>query len=219
MNDVIGVVIIDDDERARAGLESLLVNAAETEVRAVLGSADAPAVIAEAEADLVLIGRIGSDPGLEAISTAALGRPEPLALAAYGGFDTERSRATYLNGVLPPSLADRDFVHAVRLLAGGLRVWATRSSQVTRLAQLTPREQDVLTLLSDGLSNDQIARRLALHVGTVKDHIRAVYAKCEVTNRVEAALFAHGIDTARPAPRKGRVAGGGGSWRVHERSA
>ncbi|WP_432158384.1 response regulator transcription factor [Streptomyces sp. bgisy153] len=219
MKDVIGVVIIDDDERARDELESLLANAAETEVRAVLGGADAPAVIAGAEADLVLIGRIGSDAELEAILTAALARPEPLTLAAYGGFDAERPGATYLNGVLPPLLADRDFVHAVRLLAGGLRVREPRR-QVTRLARLTPREQDVLTLLSDGLSNDQIAHRLALHVGTVKDHIRAIYSKCGVTNRVEAALFAYGIDTARPVvPRRARSWAVAGSWQVHERSA
>ncbi|MFE9253912.1 response regulator transcription factor [Streptomyces sp. NPDC006879] len=219
MADVMGVVIVDDDKWARDKAESLLTNAAETEVRAALCGANAPGAIARAEADLVLIGKIGMDPELEAVFTAALARPKPPALAGYGGFDTERSSATHLNGVLPPSLAGQDFVHAVRLLAGGLRVWATRSGHTARLARLTPREQDVLTLLSDGLSNDQVAHRLGLHVGTVKDHIRAVYAKCGVTNRVEAALFAHGIDTTSPPSRKTR--GLNGHWRqqVHKRSA
>ncbi|MFG3604981.1 response regulator transcription factor [Streptomyces sp. NPDC047928] len=196
-------MIIDDDESARTALAVLLDGAPGTEVRAVLGGTEAPATIVGVDADLALIGRVAEGPGqAEVIFAAALARREPLALAGYGGFDTTGPGAKYLNGVLPPSLTGKDFVHAVHVLAGGLRVWATRPDQAARLAHLTPREREVLTLLSDGLSNDGIAHRLALHVGTVKDHIRAVYTKCGVANRVEAALFAHGLTAPRPGLRR-----------------
>ncbi|NLU68437.1 helix-turn-helix transcriptional regulator [Streptomyces sp. HNM0574] len=61
------------------------------------------------------------------------------------------------------------------------------------LSRLTRRELSVLELLGRGLANREIARSLGLRPTTVKDHIRAVYTKCGVQNRVEAALLAHGI--------------------------
>lgn len=59
---------------------------------------------------------------------------------------------------------------------------------------LSFREREVLVLLGQGLTNQQIGKRLSLSAGTVKSYISAVYAKCGVDNRVQAALFAHGIE-------------------------
>ncbi len=52
----------------------------------------------------------------------------------------------------------------------------------------------MLVLLGQGLTNQQIGKRLGLGAGTVKSYISAVYTKCGVDNRVQAALFAHGIE-------------------------
>lgn len=57
-------------------------------------------------------------------------------------------------------------------------------------AGLTPREQEVLALVSDGLTDDQIAARLVLSVRTVHHHVSAVLAKLEVTSRQDAAAEA-----------------------------
>jgi DNA-binding NarL/FixJ family response regulator len=62
----------------------------------------------------------------------------------------------------------------------------------------------VLALLGEGLSNADIAARLFLSTGTVKDHISAILAKLGTANRVQAAVFAHqagllgGTDQAPP---------------------
>lgn len=55
---------------------------------------------------------------------------------------------------------------------------------------LTSREQEVLRQVVDGLCNKEIANRLDLAVGTVKSHLRAVYAKLDVRSRTHAAAVA-----------------------------
>lgn len=48
---------------------------------------------------------------------------------------------------------------------------------------LTPRQLEVLTLAHNGLSNAQIAARLVIEVGTVKQHLHSVYARLRVSGR------------------------------------
>jgi DNA-binding CsgD family transcriptional regulator len=52
---------------------------------------------------------------------------------------------------------------------------------------VTRREVEVLRLMSEGASNEQIARRLVISVGTVKSHVKRILRKLDVTNRAEAA--------------------------------
>jgi DNA-binding NarL/FixJ family response regulator len=58
------------------------------------------------------------------------------------------------------------------------------------LEQLTDREEDVLKLLASGLSNKDIATKLALSEGTVKNHISAILAKLHANDRTQAVLTA-----------------------------
>lgn len=55
---------------------------------------------------------------------------------------------------------------------------------------LSERESEVLKFLTQGLSNKEIAERLRLSPLTVKRHVENIFKKCQVKNRVEAALFA-----------------------------
>jgi len=61
--------------------------------------------------------------------------------------------------------------------------------------KLTEREVDVLRLVARGFSNADIAARLHLSEGTVRNHVSAVLAKLEVTDRTQAAVIAmqHGL--------------------------
>ncbi|MEI5103274.1 response regulator transcription factor [Streptomyces sp. PmtG] len=114
-----------------------------------------------------------------------------------------------VSGYLPEDADVRALSHAVHTLASGAAVlpaaWiqhtgATVARGETRethgVAPLSLREREVLALVGEGLTNQQIGRRLGLSAGTVKSYISAVYAKCGVDNRVRAALFAHGIDVS-----------------------
>ncbi|MFG2285926.1 response regulator transcription factor [Streptomyces sp. NPDC048595] len=55
---------------------------------------------------------------------------------------------------------------------------------------LTPRELDVLRLISQGLTNRRIARGLGISEKTVKNHLSAIYAKIGAADRTQAAMFA-----------------------------
>ncbi len=70
------------------------------------------------------------------------------------------------------------------------------------LAELTPREREILQHLAQGLTNKAIARALNISHETVKLHVRRVLAKLKLSSRVEAAVFAveHGVSSARRPP-------------------
>lgn len=57
------------------------------------------------------------------------------------------------------------------------------------IADLTPRELDVLNLIGEGLTNQEIADRLVIEVGTVKNHVHNILKKLDVTSREEAASY------------------------------
>ena len=67
---------------------------------------------------------------------------------------------------------------------------AGRAPEGGLVERLSAREREILVLLADGLSNGDIAARLYLGVGTVKDHVSAILTKLEVSGRVQAALAA-----------------------------
>jgi DNA-binding NarL/FixJ family response regulator len=58
-----------------------------------------------------------------------------------------------------------------------------------KLKMLSPREMEVMELISHSMTNEEIADKLFLSPKTVKTHIRNIFAKAEIRNRVEAALL------------------------------
>ncbi len=83
--------------------------------------------------------------------------------------------------------------HAV-LPAGWQRALA--SGGENPLEALSERQRQVLELVSEGCSYQEIAHRLCISLNTVKFHVRSVYARLGVGNRMAAArLFSHGLDT------------------------
>jgi DNA-binding NarL/FixJ family response regulator len=65
------------------------------------------------------------------------------------------------------------------------------------VAGLTPRETEVLALLAEGKSNKEIGRALKLQEITIKLHVRNIFRKLKVRNRVEAANAASGLGFER----------------------
>jgi len=67
-----------------------------------------------------------------------------------------------------------------------------------RLAVLTERELEVLTLIARGRSNGEIARELFLSGATVKTHVNRVFSKLDVRDRVQAVVLAYETGLVRP---------------------
>jgi DNA-binding NarL/FixJ family response regulator len=78
-------------------------------------------------------------------------------------------------------------------LAGRLLVGLRNRGSVAAnpLADLTKREEDILRLVAQGLSNREVGQSLDLQEKTVKHYMTAILQKLHVRNRVEAAMLAH----------------------------
>jgi DNA-binding NarL/FixJ family response regulator len=73
---------------------------------------------------------------------------------------------------------------------------ASSPSDSPRLASLNEREREVLALIAKGMTNSEIARRLHLSEGTVRNYVSAILAKLDVGDRTQAAVLAlrYGLD-------------------------
>lgn len=86
-----------------------------------------------------------------------------------------------------------------RLLQEHLLQISLREREVQRLTKLSSREYQILSLLTDSLSNKLIARQLGLEVPTIKNHVHNIIVKLNVQNRVEAAAMLRGAGEAMAA--------------------
>ena len=59
----------------------------------------------------------------------------------------------------------------------------------TKMEMLSPREMEIMELLSHSMTNEEIAEKLFLSPKTVKTHLRNIFEKADIRNRVEAALL------------------------------
>lgn len=101
--------------------------------------------------------------------------------------------AAGVRGFLPKTVSSRTFAEVVRsVAAGGRYVDPELAAEAISAGDspLSPRESDVLGLARDGAPVDEIARRVSLSPGTVRNHLAAAIAKLGTANRHEAARVA-----------------------------
>jgi two-component system nitrate/nitrite response regulator NarL len=126
------------------------------------------------------------------------GSPDPVAAAnalALGarGFLTKDCQPTALVDAVR-RVADGETVIADALVGPVLRALTTRQRTVRDaeqvLARLTPREQEVLRLLGEGLTRTEIARRLRVSPHTARTHLQRLLVKLSLHSQLEAAAYA-----------------------------
>jgi DNA-binding NarL/FixJ family response regulator len=214
------VVLADDDAMVRSGLRIILGGAPGlTVVGEAADGHEAVDVVIRTVPDVVLMDvRMPRTDGL--VATRRLReRGSPARILVLTTFDADDLVVAALRagaaGFLLKDTPPADLVAAVRRAARGEpmlspAITAKLITAVTRpdgdarrraaralLARLTDREREVAVAVSEGLTNTEISQALHLGVATVKTHVGSVFAKLEVTNRVQVARHVHDADDRR----------------------
>jgi two-component system, NarL family, response regulator LiaR len=203
--DRIRLMIVDDHAVLRRGVVASLSDFADIEVVAEASSGEeALALCQTIPVDVVLMDLMM--PGMRGIETIqALHDAYPtVQIIAFTSFREESLveealRAGAISYLLK-DVAPDDLAKAIRLASQGMPVLAPAATQslVHALSQrhpklgydLTERERQVLALLTEGLSNHDIAERLVITSATVKFHTRSIRHKLGTTSRTETAILA-----------------------------
>jgi DNA-binding NarL/FixJ family response regulator len=223
---VTGVLLADDQTLVRAGFRALLDAQPDLEVVGeAADGAQAVELVARRRPDIVLMDiRMPRMDGLEATrritSDPTLARTRVVVLTTFEldeyVFGALRAGAS---GFLLKDIDPPDLLAAVRVVAGGEALLAPR---LTRrlieafveqdrvagapgdgdlLAELTPREREVLALVGRGLSNSEIADELILSPLTAKTHVARLFGKLDARDRAQLVVLAYESGLVVPGGR------------------
>src|SRR5689334_6595232 len=220
---MIRVLLADDQALVRAGFRALLDAQADIEVAGEAGDGEQAVSLArQVVPDVILMDiRMPGTDGLAATrQIAADGQLADVRVVILTTFELDeyvfeaiRSGAS---GFLVKDTEPDELVQAVRVVAGGD---ALLSPGVTRrligefaarakaphdtggLDELTDREQEVLALVADGLSNTEIAKRLYLSPATAKTHVSRAMIKLRARDRAQLVVIAYESGLVRPGWR------------------
>jgi|SRR4051812_8887003 NarL family two-component system response regulator LiaR len=201
---MITVVIVDDHQVVRQGLRYLLDQ--EDGIEVVAECPDGPSAIAAVRRrapTVVLLDLFMPGPsGLEVLAQIKRDRPETEVLMLTSSTADEHLLAAIRAGALaylPKTAGVDQVVASVRAAARGESlldpqiaarlVREVRDPSPRPLNQLSPRETEVLALLSRGKSNREIARACTISEETVKAHVSSILAKLHLADRTQAAIF------------------------------
>jgi DNA-binding NarL/FixJ family response regulator len=207
------ILIADDQALVRVGLRKILENEPGMEVvgDAVDGE-DAATATARLRPDVVLMDiRMPVLDGIEATRRIVRAQPATrvLILTTFGldGYVYDSLRAG-ASGFMLKDAPPEEIAAAVRIVASGESLLAPAVTRAvieefarhppaatpeppTAVAELTPREQDVLGLLARGLSNPEICERLVISEATAKTHVAHILQKLGLRDRVQAVIYAY----------------------------
>jgi len=213
------VLLVDDDDLMRAGLKAVLSTDAGIDVVAEAGDGRSAVVAARRHGpDVVLMDvRMPDLDGIAATREVVAVLPE-IKVAILTTFEQDDYIFGALNagasGFLLKRTKPEELIAAIHTLAAGdslLSPSVTRrviermteqpvpdSSAKELLERLTPREREVLELISGGLSNAEIAATFVIEESTVKTHVKRILMKLRLRDRVQAVIFAYESGLTRP---------------------
>lgn len=188
----IRIAVIDDHPVVRDGTAALLARESDLEIVGVAGSIEEAAVFLDPSlVDVLLLDiRLGSSSGFDLLAdlVGVADRPVIVVVTAYD-YPQYVDAALRLGaaGLVLKTAPMATLVDAIRQAAGGGLVFSRRPGEVVRL---TARELDVVRLVVDGRSNEEIAASLGIGKKTVETHLGRLFERLEVASRTELATRA-----------------------------
>ncbi|MDT0307913.1 response regulator transcription factor [Streptomyces sp. DSM 44917] len=217
------VVLADDQPLVRTALQMVITDAPDIEVVGEAGDGAEAVRLAEAERPDVVVMDIRM-PGLDGIeATRRITEAGTARVVMLTTFDDDDyvygALRAGASGFLVKDLALDDILAAVRVVAAGdaliapsvtrrlIAEFAARPAAGPGTAPrggrgpagITDREREVLTLVSRGLSNPEIAAELVISVATVKTYVTRLLAKLHARDRVHLVILAYETGLAGPA--------------------
>jgi len=217
---MIRVVLADDQSLVRAGFRSLLDAQGDVEVIGEAGDGEeAVRLAAELSPDLVMMDiRMPGIDGLEAtrriVADERSAGVRVVILTTFGldeyVFEAIRAGAS---GFLVKDTEPDELVQAVRVVAAGeallspsvtkqlIGEFAARAKEPQTgdgLDELTDREREVVALVAEGLSNEEIAGRLVVSPATAKTHVSRAMGKLRARDRAQLVVIAYESGLVRP---------------------
>jgi two-component system nitrate/nitrite response regulator NarL len=208
MNEKLNVVLVDDQNLCRSGLSELLGNCYGFSVLGATGSIEGLRVLLNEEPDLLIMDlRMKPLDGLamlEQIRKEGCATPAVILTMSDSESDLANAIRAGVRGYLLKDMAPEDVVDAIRRVAAGeLVVAPTMTIKMIEMLRgdqpedepkkslklLTDREREILQLLSRGESNKAIAQTLSISYDTVKQHVRHILTKLNLSSRVKAAVL------------------------------
>ena len=200
---MIRIQLVDDHSLVREGLTRLFEKADDIEIAAIARDGDTAVQLdAETRADVLLmdLSMPGMD-GIEATRQICEARDDAKVVMLTAHTDKRNVLAALDAGAVGYLVKDSEahtLIEGVRAAANGACPVDPRAVKIlvdTRGEQtepsLTGRETEVLKLVGRGLPNKQIARKLGIREKTVKSHLTRVFCQLGVSDRTQAALWAH----------------------------
>ena len=198
----ITVLLVDDHLVVRSGLRALLGTQPDLEVIAEAASGGEALELVRAHSPAVVVMDLAMGPGMDGIEAIRQIRDlnPGQAILVFTTYDSDadivRAVDSGAMGYLLKDAAPEEIFAAIRGAVQGRSVMsppvASRLFQQLRNPDevLTPREAELLSLLTEGLSNRELGRRLFISEATVKTHLAHIYAKLGVDTRAAAIATA-----------------------------
>ena len=219
--DEIRVLLVDDDALVRAGLSMMLNGvsshgAANLVIVGEAGDGDqVPAAVAKHRPDVVLMDlrmpRVDGITATRRLRAVPSGAPRPPEVIVLTTFDADENVLGALragaSGFLLKDAPPAEIAEAIRRVAAGDPILSpavtrrlmrravvqedAKEQALRQLADLSPREREVVEAIAGGRTNAEIAASLLMSVPTVKAHVTHILTKAGLANRTQIALLAH----------------------------
>ena len=203
--EAIRILIADDNPEFREGLRGLLAGAPDTAVVGEATSGDqAIALAGRLQPDVVLMDlKMPALNGIEATRRIVSASPH-IGVLVVTMFEDDDSVFAAMRagarGYLLKGALKAETLRAIRAVASGEAIFSPAIARrlmtffarpaAPTLPELTDREREVLTLIAQGRSNQQIAEQLFLSLKTVRNHVSNIFGKLQVVDRAQAVLRA-----------------------------
>jgi DNA-binding NarL/FixJ family response regulator len=191
----ITVMVVDDHPLVRVGMATVIDRQRDMRTVATAGSAEEAITLFRQHRPAVVLMdlRLQADSGARATAVIRTEFPEArvIMISNYeGDADIRQALSSGAKGYLFKSIVEEELLDAVREVAAGREYLPHRVRRELRdhpeAERLTTREDEVLDLLAKGLHNPEIADVLGISDETVKTHVKSLFRKLGVSDRVEA---------------------------------